>query len=320
MANNVIGVFDDTATADQVVSDLLAQGFNERNVSRFEGDQEDLANQLENMGVSDDEATYYVERLLGGGALVSVRANDDDVDEAVYIMNRYGGSDEADLAPDESADYVAGDVDTYSMNDATTETPVNAYPSSDVDGASLTSDADEARLAVAEEHLVVGKREVQRGGMRVRSVVTEMPVEEQVVLRDETIRVDRRPVDQAVTADAADLFIEQTFEFTETDEEAVVAKEAHVIEEVVVGKQVEERTETISDTVRRTDVEVDEVPASGNQEDYGTLMANDARFQGREWDDAEADIRTDWESRNEGSWDDNLDSVRSSWNRARDRN
>ena len=149
--------------------------------------------------------------------------------------------------------------------------------------------------------------------------MTEIPVEEQVVLRDETIRVDRRPVDQgAVTADT-DLFTEQTFEFTETDEEAVVAKEAHIVEEVVVGKEVEERTETIRDTVRRSDVEVEEISGNGVQEDYGYTLASDTRFQGREWDDAESDIRTDWESRNQGSWDDFRDSVRTSWDRARNR-
>ena len=92
---------------------------------------------------------------------------------------------------------------------------------------------------MVEERLRVGKREVQRGGMRVRRVVSERPVEEQVVLRDETVRVDRHPVDRTLDAADGDLFTEQTFEFTETDEEAVIAKEAHVIEEVVVGKDVE---------------------------------------------------------------------------------
>ena len=101
-----------------------------------------------------------------------------------------------------------------------------------------TTDADEARLAVAEERLIVGKREISRGGVRVRRVVTEVPVEEQVVLRDETIRVDRRSVDQPVSGTDANLFTEQTFEFSETDEEAVITKEARVVEEVVVGPDV----------------------------------------------------------------------------------
>ena len=44
---------------------------------------------------------------------------------------------------------------------------------------------------------------------------------------------------------------------TETDEEAVVAKTARVTEEVVISKDVTERTERVSDTVRRTEVDVE---------------------------------------------------------------
>jgi stress response protein YsnF len=47
---------------------------------------------------------------------------------------------------------------------------------------------------------------------------------------------------------------------TETDEEAVVSKTARVKEEVVVRKDVRERTETVHDTVRREDVEITKEP------------------------------------------------------------
>lgn len=48
-------------------------------------------------------------------------------------------------------------------------------------------------------------------------------------------------------------------EVTETAETPVVSKEARIVEEVVVGKAVTERTETVHDTVRRTDVEVENI-------------------------------------------------------------
>ena len=54
------------------------------------------------------------------------------------------------------------------------------------------------------------------------------------------------------------LFRERTVEATESAEAAVVSKEARVTEEVVVRKTAEERTETVSDTVRRTEVEVED--------------------------------------------------------------
>ncbi len=111
-------------------------------------------------------------------------------------------------------------------------------------------------IPIVEEQLSVGKREVERGGVRVRSYVVETPVEESVTLRDETVNVERRAVNRPadVTADA---FRERTIELTETDEEAVVAKTARVVEEVVVSKDVTERTEHVSDTVRRTEVDVE---------------------------------------------------------------
>ena len=45
---------------------------------------------------------------------------------------------------------------------------------------------------------------------------------------------------------------------TETDEEAVVAKTARVVEEVVIRKDVTEEAHTVRDTVRRTEIEVED--------------------------------------------------------------
>jgi uncharacterized protein (TIGR02271 family) len=116
----------------------------------------------------------------------------------------------------------------------------------------------ELRVPVVEEELHVGKREVERGGVRVERRVEERPVEQQVNLREERVQVERRPVDRPVGA-TEEMFREGAVEVTERAEEAVVAKEARVVEEVVVNKEVGERTETVRDTVRRTDVDVQEV-------------------------------------------------------------
>src|SRR5437764_3366736 len=53
---------------------------------------------------------------------------------------------------------------------------------------------DSAAIPVVEEQLKVGKREVQRGGVRVFSRVVETPVNESVNLREEHVNVERRPV------------------------------------------------------------------------------------------------------------------------------
>ena len=118
---------------------------------------------------------------------------------------------------------------------------------------------EELTIPVVEEDVRIGTREVETGGVRVTKRVEEVPVSEQVTLRDETVHVERVPVDRPV-ADA-DLAGEResTLEVREVHEEAVVDKQARVVEEVVVRKDAQEHTETVQETARRTRVDVDAV-------------------------------------------------------------
>lgn len=129
-----------------------------------------------------------------------------------------------------------------------------AHPEHEGYRAGLTGDAE--AIPVVEERLRVGKRETAHGRVRIRSYVVETPVEEQVTLRRETVDVERRAVDRPVT-DADHLFQDRVIEATESQEEAVIAKEARVTGEVVVRKDSDVRTETVRDTLRRTEVEVE---------------------------------------------------------------
>jgi len=135
-----------------------------------------------------------------------------------------------------------------------------AVDSPSVDTMAATQRRDEQHIPVVEEELEVGKRQREER-YRVRVYTTERPVEETVNLRDERVVIERRPV-----ADGGTGRIEQPaardFEVVEKHEEPVVAKKAKVTEEVVVRKDVSERTETVSDKVRETHVDVDP-PARG---------------------------------------------------------
>jgi uncharacterized protein (TIGR02271 family) len=122
----------------------------------------------------------------------------------------------------------------------------------------------EQRIPMAEERLRVGKRESHAGRVRVRSYVVETPVEEQVTLREEHVHVQRVPADRAATASEANLFQDRVIEAEESTEEAVVQKDVRVTGEVVVNKEATEHTETIRDTVRRTEVDVDENAAAND--------------------------------------------------------
>lgn len=149
--------------------------------------------------------------------------------------------------------------DPYAAAGSTTGTGYNSNLSQNTGTVGTNG---ETVIPIVEEELEVGKRQVQSGGAHIRTGVTETPVEQTVNLREEHVAVNRHAVNQPVT-DAATAFKEQNFEMTETDEVPVVSKQVRVVEEVVVGKTATERTETVHDTVRRTDVEVEDLTDGG---------------------------------------------------------
>jgi uncharacterized protein (TIGR02271 family) len=157
-------------------------------------------------------------------------------------------------------------------------------------------DEGQAAIPVVKEELEVGKREVAGGGVRVESRVTERPVEAQVSLHEEHVKVERRPVDRAASADDLGAFREGTLEVTEKREVPVVAKTARVVEEVVVGKQATDRTETIRDVVHETDVKVENLAGtSGTARTTGTTATGTASATGtRGFEAYDTDFRTFW--------------------------
>ena len=163
--------------------------------------------------------------------------------------------------------------DTYTSI-AGTATTTEAMERADYTAASTgtgVSDrvgAEDVAIPVVEEELKVGKRETESGGVRVTTRVEETPIVEQVTLREERVDVERRPVDRPVTDADLAAVQESVFEVQERSEELVVDKQARIVEEVVINKDVAERTETIQDTVRRTDVDVREIPGETRTTGY----------------------------------------------------
>ena len=220
---------------------------------------------LTHLGVPQEHAEYYAEGVRRGGTLVTVDAPDDKAQQAVDIMNGNGAVD----IDTRGAAYRTGGYTGYSeaaapyaMEDINRERDTYRTPPATANTGAMntgtTNATGETVIPIVEEELVVGKRQVQGGGARIHTYVTERPVEESVTLHEERVTVDRRPVDRAVT-DADMAFGEKSIEVTEMSEEAVVGKTARVVEEVVVGKTATDRVETVTDTVRRTDVEVEDI-------------------------------------------------------------
>lgn len=215
---------------------------------------------LTHLGVPQDQAEYYAEGVRRGGTLVTVSASDANAQKAVDIMNGAGAVDIDSRGTDYRTGGYAGYTETapaYTHDEIVQERTSYQPPSRPVS----TNTGGETVIPIVEEELSVGKRQVQGGGARIHTRITERPVEEQVTLREENVTVERHAVDRAVT-DADMAFKEQNFEVTETSEVPVISKTARVVEEVVVGKTATEHTETVRDTVRRTDVDVEDVAAT----------------------------------------------------------
>lgn len=266
MSRTITALFDSRADADAAknrlnaadidisgltVADQSTQGYSATDYSTSEN--KGMWASIKGAFLPDEDRHHYEEGVRRGGFLLSGEVDDDEADEAVRILDDASSVDIEGRASDWKSkgwDYQAP------VAAAATGTAHGATPKTGMTDRAMSTDGEQ-RIPIVEETLKVGKREINRGGVRVRSYVTETPVREDITLRDETVSVDRRKVDLPLSAADGDAFRERTIEMTETAEEAVVSKDARVVEEVVVRKDVGSRTETVSDTVRRTDVEID---------------------------------------------------------------
>lgn len=224
-----------------------------------------LVGALTQVGVPEHDAHFYAEAVRRGGTLVIVQAADDRASELVDVLEDAGAVDVEKrrelftavgftaFNPDAhpfTADQIALERQRYRAQELPTDAPQQQLPGGDAT----------MKVPVVAEELRVGKRVVPQGRVQVYQRVTSRPVEEQVTLREEHISVQRLPVDRPLTTTDDTAFQESSMELTEYAEEPVVAKEARVVEEVVIGRDVKEHTETVRDTVRRSDVEVVETP------------------------------------------------------------
>lgn len=200
---------------------------------------------LKDLMVPDEDRFSYAEGLRRGSALLSVQVDEAHMGRASDILEQAG-------AVDLDAQEETWKREGWTGYDATAATAMHSQP------ATTAAATDDGTIKVVEERLTVGKRSVQGGSVRVRAYVVEREVEEQVTLRDETVTLERHPVDRAATAADLASFQERTIEMTATDEEAVVGKEVRVVEEIGVRKEAADRVETVRDTVRRTQVDVED--------------------------------------------------------------
>jgi uncharacterized protein (TIGR02271 family) len=214
------------------------------------GEGQGLWSAIKSAFIPPEDSHSYEEGMRRGGYLLCARVDEDCADEAIRILEE---SDSVDLDERES-NWRSEGWSPYQATGGSTGFQANEQ------SRQTDRTVAEERIPIVEEELRVGKREVERGGARVRSYVTETPVSEQVNLREEHVSVERRPVDREVSQSElqGDMMQDREISMTETAEEAVVDKQARVREELVVRKTAEEHSETVEDNVRHTEVEIDE--------------------------------------------------------------
>lgn len=370
MANVIVGLYNDLQQGFEVISHLRQAGFDTNDISiltnethgskqhglddkmrgmfgdlkrhslrgvgnihargplarHLSGDKR-LVDAFSEMGAQANDAEAYLEALRRGNTLVAVNADPGRSDEAVRIMSQLNA-----LPTDRMTEYWReSGWKGYDEN-------AKPYTREEMDRES------QSVLPIIEEELRVGKREVQRGGVRVHARMAERPVEKSVDLREEHVNVERRRVDRPATDADLQAFQEGSFEVRETAEEAVVDKQARVVEEVVVDKDVQQRQETVRDVERHTEVDVERLSGTAGgrtfRDDdfrthydqyfarsnmgyerfqpayrYGYTNAN--RYKGRQWNDIESDVRRDWERQHPDSkWEQFKDAIREGFHRA----
>lgn len=277
----VTAFFDSRSDAEQAIERLVDAGVSRDSIRFMPGDERDPPDNArdvrseplgfwESLGewfLPDEDRGTYAEGLRRGGYLISVDASDEQYARVMSILDSEGTIDIDERAESWRAEGWTGgssastaDVLSGSTANLTTGDTGTAPGAASTEAYATTGRAasgEEEVIPVVEERLQVGKRDVSHGRVRIRSYVVETPVEEQVTLREERVVVERRPADRALNhADQA--FQERTIEAEERSEEAVVSKEARVKEEIAVRKEAEQRTKTVSDTVRETKVEVED--------------------------------------------------------------
>jgi uncharacterized protein (TIGR02271 family) len=266
---------------------------------------------LTRLGFSEPAARHYFECLRRRQVLLTLDAPETRTRGAVEVMRRFGARAVEEI--DTGAPPPNGKPPLAPRETAPRET------------AARENLRDQVTVPVVEEQLDVQKRQVSRGGIRVNSQIVEQPIQESIRLREEHVSVERRPVDREATEADLAAFKEGSIEIHETIEEPVISKRRRVVEEVIIGRETRERTQSISETVRKTQVNVEQLTPSrasakpAPEDDpaylYGADLARDERYRHAEWSEIEPHARRQWEARNGGTWEQFKDAVRTAWDK-----
>ena len=283
MTQTITAMYDTYPEATAAKAKLVALGIPEVGVRILSGNQaatagtttheEGMWGSLKEFFMPEEDRHLHAEGLHRGGTMLTATVEDGYAERTYDILEEHGSIDmderEASWRKDGWSGQATGaPAMAASIPTSTGTAGLHAAGSTETTAAHGTAQGTEY-IPVVEERLNVGKRMVDSGRVRVRSYAAEKTVSENVTLRDETVHVDRRVVDRAVTPGDMALFEDKVIEANEMREQAVVSKEPRVVGEVGIRKEASDRVETVTDKVRHTEVEVTD--ERGNVERTGTV-------------------------------------------------
>jgi len=230
----VVGVFQDEAQAQQAMNDLMGAGFSKDQIrySVRKGGS-GITNSLENLGLPEDEATFYNGEFESGRTVVVVNTRDRQ-QEASQILSRDGGYDYA------------------SRSGQTTGT--SSYANTAGQATDYNTQAGQ-NVQLREEQLRANKQSVETGAVGLRKdVVSEQQSFDVPVNREEVV-IERH----AASGQPSDTPIGEgeTYRVPVREEQVTVDKQPVVREEVSLGKRQVQDSQRVSDTVRREEARVE---------------------------------------------------------------
>lgn len=360
LSKTVVGLFRDRSEVDGVLANLKSAGIpkdstkvvdqgelasHERLVGEEASRKEGILGVLKHLfGTHSytefEHSDLHRDWVRKGGLLVAVNTNEAEAKRVTEIMKgsfgdmeaaTHMGKADAELGSEKLA---AEPVTSANLPRAVTTEPAAAI---------RPNKAEEETIPIIQEELHVGKRTVRGPSVRVIKHVSEMPVEETINLHDETITVDRHPVQRIANETDIRAFGDSQVEMTESKEEAVISKEAHVVEEITISKNVVDHEEKIRDKVRKTDIDIEglgpeKLKQMGFRKDFdarfgktgrsysdyvpayefGSTLGSDVRYRNRDWASIELDTRRAWEAKG-NSWREYSEAIRHGFESTRGR-
>ncbi|WP_062544656.1 DUF2382 domain-containing protein [Rufibacter tibetensis] len=243
-AKNVIGLYPDSASVNRVTQELINAGFSKEDIEtairHTDGSlggftSANFERYFHSIFSDSEEADQYKEKMQYSNGLVVVHAfSPEEANRAAHILNSRHNS--------------GLNIQLEKNN------PVQPFPNQH-----RTASPDRPSISVIEERVNNNKSEMETGDARLHSHIVERPIEENRRLREERIQIERAPIDRPADQSNFASFQEGTIELKEYAEVTSISKEAHVVEEITIGKDVEVHEETIHEIVRKTEIDIEDL-------------------------------------------------------------